>query len=146
MHESRKIAYCITFFKKKKGLSRFRFKCRRLEESNNLARHSLESLDDTLDRFDRMLLRFLYHKSVLYRDGQQVGRSTYGGCITNLHHPWEWSSIKNYESDSRLHFALGCHPKQADEMTGEKLRRLEELVRGTRVVAVGECGLDYSAR
>ena len=117
-----------------------------MEESNNLARHSLESLDDTLDRFDRMLLRFLYHKSVLYRDGQQVGRSTYGGCITNLHHPWEWSSIKNYESDSRLHFALGCHPKQADEMTGEKLRRLEELVRGTRVVAVGECGLAVCGR
>ena len=85
-----------------------------------------------------------------YRDGQRVDGSTMGGVITNLHQPRYWSSLEQLhpprEQNRRVHFALGCHPKQAALLTAPLLRRLEELVRRPGVVAIGECGLDYSAR
>ena len=79
-----------------------------------------------------------------------------GGVITNLHQPRDWGIIEeqlqsnlsqNYEGGPRrVHFAVGCHPKQAALLSANMLKRLEVIVRSPGVVAVGECGLDYSAR
>ena len=43
----------------------------------------------------------------------------------------------------RLFATAGVHPHHAAELTGERLAELGELARDPRVVAVGECGLDY---
>ena len=94
----------------------------------------------------------------VYRDGQSVDGNTLGGVITNLHQPRDWSIFEQLhpplrsrveqpkEQKRRVHFAVGCHPKQAALLTAPLLKRLEELVRRPGVVAIGECGLDYSAR
>ena len=59
------------------------------------------------------------------RDGQKVDGNTLGGVISNLHLPRDWSIFEQLhppvESDveeprgqnRRVHFAIGCHPKQA---------------------------------
>ncbi|MBS0580397.1 MAG: TatD family hydrolase [Proteobacteria bacterium] len=43
----------------------------------------------------------------------------------------------------RLFATAGVHPHHAPELTGERLEDLSALARDPRVVAVGECGLDY---
>lgn len=47
------------------------------------------------------------------------------------------------ESDSRVWAALAQHPMDAHEIDEAGRVRLAELVQHPRVVAVGECGLDY---
>ena len=71
-----------------------------------------------------------------------------GGVITNLHLPRDWwiLEVEPTGPKRRVHFAIGCHPKQAALLTAPLLKRLEELVQWPGVVAVGECGLDYSAK
>ena len=93
-----------------------------------------------------------------YRDGQNIDGNTMGGVITNLHLPRDWPIFEQQHppvegdveesrgQNRRVHIAIGCHPKQAALLTAPLLRRLEELVRRPGAVAVGECGLDYSAR
>ena len=93
-----------------------------------------------------------------YRDGQNIDGKMMGGVITNLHLPRDWPIFEQLHPpvesgdeeprghNRRVHFAIGCHPKQAALLTAPLLKRLEELVRRPGVVAVGECGLDYSAR
>ena len=95
----------------------------------------------------------------VYRDGQNVDDNTLGGVVTNLHIPRDWSIFEQLhpplreeteessgQPGSRVHYAIGCHPKQAALLTTPLLKRLEEIIRRPGVVAVGECGLDYSAR
>ena len=103
-------------------------------------------------------LKLLLYKVFFFRDGQYIGDDAVGGVITNLHLPRDWSIFEQLHSplpgrtDSRgedfgrVHFAIGCHPKQAALLTTPMLKRLDALVRRPGVVAVGECGLDYSAR
>lgn len=43
----------------------------------------------------------------------------------------------------RLHRALGIHPHEARHLDGALKRRLERLLAGSGVVAIGETGLDY---
>lgn len=47
-----------------------------------------------------------------------------------------------------MHLAVGCHPHFADDFDSVTLIRLEEVVRelGPHLVALGECGLDYSRK
>ena len=59
--------------------------------------------------------------------------------------PWDFENFLDFWC-TLVHIAIGCHPKQAALLTAPLLRRLEELVRRPGAVAVGECGLDYSAR
>ena len=85
----------------------------------------------------------------LFRDGQSIEDEAVGGVITNLHQPRYWwlydQHIKQVPDEKRVFFAIGCHPKQATLLTPSNLARLEKLVQQPGVVAVGECGLDYSA-
>ena len=95
----------------------------------------------------------------VYRDRQKVDDNTLGGVITNLHLPRDWTIFEQLhpphqegteepreQLDRRVHYTIGCHPKQAALLTTPLLKRLEDIVRRPGVVAVGECGLDYSAR
>ncbi len=46
-------------------------------------------------------------------------------------------------ADSRVFAAVGVHPHEAKELDDAGRRLLESLIDRPRVVAVGECGLDY---
>ena len=65
------------------------------------------------------------------RDGQKVDGNTLGGVISNLHLPRDWwiFEVEPTGPNRRVHFAIGCHPKQAAQLTPPLLKRLEELVR-----------------
>ena len=86
----------------------------------------------------------------LFRDGQSIEDEAVGGVVTNLHHPKDWwlygQYVKQVPDEKGVFFAIGCHPKQATLLSAANLGRLEKLVQQPGVVAVGECGLDYSAR
>ena len=45
--------------------------------------------------------------------------------------------------DPRLFATVGVHPHDAEQLDDEGRKRLRQWLRGPRVVAVGECGLDY---
>ena len=72
------------------------------------------------------------------------------GVVTNLHQPRDWwlydQYVKQVPDGKRVFFAIGCHPKQATLLSAANLGKLEKLAQQPGVVAVGECGLDYSAR
>ena len=82
------------------------------------------------------------------RDGQKVDGNTLGGVISNLHLPRDWwiFEVEPTGQNTRVHFTIGCHPKEAAQLKAPLLKRMKELVQMPGVVAVGECGLDYSAR
>lgn len=83
-------------------------------------------------------------------------RDSFGGCVANFCDPRDWCSrrgedmIRGVVRDSRVFLAIGCHPHFADFFRGQELSFLEKLLtswslKGS-VVAVGECGLDYSRK
>jgi len=47
------------------------------------------------------------------------------------------------EADSRVYATVGVHPHEATELDDELRARLREWLAHERVVALGECGLDY---
>lgn len=47
------------------------------------------------------------------------------------------------EANPRVHATVGCHPHDAGRLDENSWRRLQELTRHPRVVAVGEIGLDF---
>ena len=93
-------------------------------------------------------------------DGENLG-DNFLGCIVNFCQPIEWSRgakltevsdlLRNSVKDSRVGITIGCHPHFADHMSEERWEQFENLISSPspefpwlRVVAVGECGLDYS--
>ena len=93
-------------------------------------------------------------QTCLNLDGDELG-----GCVANFAHPGDWvrsdgqvsDIIRDSVKDRRVFLAIGCHPHYADKLQGNiKIDQLDMLVSGQsdylkgRVVAVGECGLDYS--
>ena len=52
-------------------------------------------------------------------------------------------AIELAHARATLFATAGVHPHHASELTPERLGELTELARDPRVVAVGECGLDY---
>ena len=79
--------------------------------------------------------------------------SMFGGCIANYCNPKSWVSsrklteaLRPFELESRVHLSLGCHPHFAADFDSFTVKQLELVVKEfkQRVVAVGECGLDYS--
>lgn len=47
------------------------------------------------------------------------------------------------QTDPRIWAAIGVHPHEAAELNDENRRAMREWLANDRVVAVGECGLDY---
>jgi TatD DNase family protein len=52
-------------------------------------------------------------------------------------------AVRLAESDPRIFAAVGVHPHEAAELDDETRRAVREWLGHERVVAVGECGLDY---
>ena len=124
---------------------------RRLEDAEGLPHGSLVTLEDSLQRYDFSIAKPIIQNAFL-RDGQDVQNDAMGGVVTNLHHPQDWDVFDQFarqvplEQGEKVNFAIGCHPKQAALLSASRLKRLEKLIQRPGVVAVGECGLDYSAR
>ena len=95
-------------------------------------------------------------------DGEGL-ESKFHGAIVNFCQPTEWSRgadcdqvtslLRVSAEDTRVGITIGCHPHFADQMSEARWRQLEALVSGSmekfswlRVVALGECGLDYSRK
>ena len=94
-------------------------------------------------------------------DGEDLGTS-FGGCVANFCNPTDWGQgrsgrlvskdIENSMRDRRVFLTIGCHPHYADRMHGNRTDQLAMLVSGRsqylprKVVALGECGLDYSRK
>ena len=71
------------------------------------------------------------------------------GAVANCVYPLEWPSKQSmdmYSNDPRLFFSFGVHPHKSKDVTDNTLNHLSELLALPKVVAVGECGLDYSGR
>ena len=78
-------------------------------------------------------------------DGQGTELHHMGGLITNMCYPNRWPTERVLSTrPSKVHISVGVHPKQANLLTPLNVEKLERLVRGGNVVAMGECGLDYS--
>ena len=100
-------------------------------------------------------------KQCLAMDGEDLG-SSFGGCVANFCNPTDWGQgrsgrlvskdIENSMRDRRVFLTIGCHPHYADRMRGNRTDQLAMLVSGKsqylprKVVALGECGLDYSRK
>ena len=95
-------------------------------------------------------------------DGEDLG-DKFLGCIVNFCQPSEWSRgpkltevsdlLRNSVKDGRVGITIGCHPHFADQMSEQRWEQFEVLISSPsrwfpwlRVVAVGECGLDYSEK
>lgn len=95
-------------------------------------------------------------------DGEHHG-DKFLGAIVNFCQPSEWSCgadsdkvtslLRDAAGDPRVGVTIGCHPHFSDKMTEARWRQLEALTSGSmekfswlRVVALGECGLDYSSK
>ena len=95
-------------------------------------------------------------------DGEDLG-DKFRGCIVNFCQPSEWSRGQNHDQlspllleaaeDIRIGLTIGCHPHFADQMTNGRWSQLSRLVSSPspefptlKLVAVGECGLDYSRK
>ena len=84
--------------------------------------------------------------------------SKFRGVISNFVHPSDWSQGPNHDQvsqlllesseDNRIGITIGCHPHFAEQMTEDKWKQYSKLVKGSwlKIVAVGECGLDYSTK
>jgi TatD DNase family protein len=54
--------------------------------------------------------------------------------------------IERFTSDKMVWVTVGLHPKRASQFTSVIQCKLEAFIRGEKVVAVGEIGLDYSQK
>jgi TatD DNase family protein len=75
----------------------------------------------------------------------------FGGCVANFIRPEDWQEglgpgLRAAAEEERVHLAVGCHPHWAAGCDSVSLAGLEAAARelGHRLVAIGECGLDYS--
>ena len=93
-------------------------------------------------------------------DGEELG-DVFGGAIVNFCQPSEWSGggggdevsslLRDSAEDPRVGITIGCHPHFAAQMSEARWGQMERLaacpspeIPWLRVVAVGECGLDFS--
>ena len=67
----------------------------------------------------------------------------FSSSIGNLCFQAQWENGYNIWDD-RLWFSVGFHPRLATSFETQHYSRLKELLKGSRVVGLGEVGLDYT--
>ena len=104
-----------------------------------------------LDFLDRRLGP-LSLRQLVTRD-PRLDWATFGGCVAVYCHPRDWrerpsTSLQRAAEEERVHLALGCHPHFTQHWGARTGRQLELAIRrlGPQLVALGECGLDYSRK
>lgn len=67
------------------------------------------------------------------------------GCLINVGSSLEGSkrSVGLASGDDGIFASVGVHPHHAEEMTEDVFFEIEKLAKDTKVVAIGEVGLDY---
>ena len=115
-----------------------------------------------LEFIRRRFERDISLEECLELDGEDLGKK-FGGAIVNYCLPSEWGTgwdqrnvtplLRNSAKDSRVGITIGCHPHFADKMTEARWMQMERLISSPsdefpwlRIVAVGECGLDFSRK
>jgi TatD DNase family protein len=59
--------------------------------------------------------------------------------------PKEWNkNINLCKEIGEARMTLGCHPHSASQFKDSDLSRMETLISNHKIIAVGECGLDYN--
>ena len=122
------------------------------------------SLIDThchLEFIKKRLRRDVSLAECMTLDGEELG-DVFGGAIVNFCQPSEWSGgggggdgvsslLRDSAEDPRVGITIGCHPHFAAHMSEARWGQMERLaacpspeIPWLRIVAVGECGLDYS--
>ena len=84
----------------------------------------------------------------------QLDWASFGGCVAVYCHPRDWRggpslSLQRAAGEERAHLALGCHPHYSNLWhPGSTKYELEAAIKslGPRLVALGECGLDYTRK
>ncbi|KAL5013564.1 hypothetical protein ScPMuIL_007834 [Solemya velum] len=73
---------------------------------------------------------------------------TFEGCVAVFCRPESFQSQgglwKDLAEEANIWIALGCHPKSATSYTQKSEKELRKCLEHTKVVALGEIGLDYS--
>ena len=67
----------------------------------------------------------------------------FSSLIGNLCFPAQWENGYTIQ-DERLWFSVGFHPRLATSFETQHYSRVNELLKGSRVVGLGEVGLDYT--
>ena len=121
------------------------------------------SLIDThchLEFIKKRLRRDVSLAECMTLDGEELG-DVFGGAIVNFCQPSEWSGgggddevsslLRDSAENPRVGITIGCHPHFAAQMSEARWGQMERLaacpspeIPWLRIVAVGECGLDYS--
>lgn len=69
-------------------------------------------------------------------------------AVTNYCFPEQWGKVSSQPEDDRVFLSFGVHPSRAGAENFQRslMQDLKIYLRGSRVVAIGEIGLDYSPR
>jgi len=82
----------------------------------------------------------------VYRKG---GNGKFLGCIAVACDPRTWGQLPSYAQHG-VYFSVGCHPHFVQHFNRDSVQKLESLISGNKrignLVALGEIGLDYSAK
>ena len=88
----------------------------------------------------------------LERDGLQLA-DKFEGCVANFVNPLDWKArfsakLEEALKDPKVYLAIGCHPHYCSKYDVQSEARLRYLLSSSpsHFSALGECGLDYSAK
>lgn len=63
--------------------------------------------------------------------------------VPGLHHRSSKEALRLAESNSSVYAAVGFHPTDLEEFTGQAFDEVKKLASHSKVVAIGEIGIDY---
>jgi TatD DNase family protein len=87
-----------------------------------------------------LFVRSFHDPERIIADAKEAGI----GCILTGADPKDNEKVNEFVKTHDVYGTAGIHPHVADSATPEAIQRIREIVAGNpRIVAVGECGLDY---
>ncbi len=89
-----------------------------------------------------------YDDSRFDEDRTELLSSLFNGCISGIINcgcdlKSSLKTVELTEKHSMVYGAVGVHPHEAEETTDDDLKKIKELYKKEKIIAVGEIGLDY---